>query len=57
MLSVFQTIDLDGLMADGILGLAPSAQKTEADLFIDELYNAGVIDKRIFSLYIAPIGA
>jgi hypothetical protein len=54
MLSVIQTVDLEGMMADGILGLAPSSQKTHADLFIDELYSHGIIEKRVFSFYIAP---
>lgn len=56
MLSVIQTNELGGLAADGILGLAPSAQKTQASLFIEELFNAGLIEKKMFSLYLAPIG-
>ena len=49
MLSVVQTQGLEGLSSDGIIGLAPSNQKTKASLFVDELYNSGKIDKRIFS--------
>lgn len=40
-------------MSDGILGLAPSKQGTQASLFIDELYNNGLIDKRLFSFFIS----
>lgn len=47
-------MDLDGLQADGILGLAPSTQRTQAELFIEELYTQGLIDKKIFSFYLAP---
>lgn len=52
MLSIVSMRELDGLISDGILGLAPSNQRTEASLFIDELKNSGVIDKRVFSFYI-----
>jgi Eukaryotic aspartyl protease len=54
MLSVIQTSGLEGLSADGIIGLAPSTQRTKASLFVDELYNAGQISKRIFSFKIMP---
>jgi len=47
------TQDLSGLKADGILGLSPSSQSTGAMLIVDELYNAGIIDSRIFSFYIS----
>ena len=55
MLSVVQTSGLDGLSSDGIIGLAPSNQKTKSALFVDELFNAGQIDKRIFSFKINSI--
>lgn len=55
MLSVVQTSGLEGLSSDGIIGLAPSSQKTKASLFVDEMYNAGKIDKRIFSFKINSI--
>jgi len=52
MLSVFMTKDLKSMKADGILGLAPSQQKTRASVFINELFYAGIIDKRVFSFYV-----
>lgn len=52
MLSAVNTEALNGLMADGILGLAPSTQKTKASLFIEELYNSRVIEKKVFSFSI-----
>ena len=36
-LDAFYSIGLQGLNADGILGLAPSKQWTSADMIIDEL--------------------
>ena len=38
-----ETTGLDGLSADGLLGLAPSNQRTLANVFIDKLYSQGVI--------------
>eukprot|EP00347_Sterkiella_histriomuscorum_P000125 403377076 len=46
--------DLSGLRADGILGMSPSKQATQADLLINELYSQGSIDEKVFSLYIQP---
>jgi len=47
---------LDGLQADGILGLAPSAhtnqQNFTSTLFLDKLYAEGVIPAPVFSLMI-----
>lgn len=40
------------MKADGILGLAPSSQRTQSSVFINELFNSGIIDKRVFSFYI-----
>ncbi len=48
-LSVFLTSDLSGLQADGILGLAPSSQGTGALMFVEKLYNEGVINRKMFS--------
>eukprot|EP00347_Sterkiella_histriomuscorum_P014563 403360402 len=53
MLSVFQTSDLQELQADGILGLAPSNQRTKSSVFVEELFKSGVIAERIFSFYIS----
>eukprot|EP00347_Sterkiella_histriomuscorum_P006554 403352331 len=55
-LAVDKTQDLDRLKADGVLGLAPSSQRTRASLFIDELYQNGIIDNRIFAFYMAEDG-
>jgi cathepsin D len=54
MLSVIATTGLDGLSSDGLLGLAPSNQMTLANVFIDKLYDAGVIDNKVFSFYLRP---
>ena len=47
---------LDGLQADGIIGLAPTphtnAQNFTSVLFIEKLYEGGMIDAPIFSLMI-----
>lgn len=53
MLAVDSTKDLKVLKADGVVGLAPSAQRTRAKIFIDELYQANIIDSRVFSFYLA----
>ena len=45
-----KTSDLEGLRADGILGLSPSNQMTEADMLLDELKEKGLIDERVFSI-------
>lgn len=34
------------------MGLAPSNQRSNSKLFIDELYSKGIISDRIFSFYI-----
>ena len=46
------TYNLHGLKADGILGLAPSSQGTKSSMVLDELYNQGLLSKRIFSVMI-----
>ena len=47
---------LDGLQADGIIGLAPSAHTNQlnytSELLIDKLYEEGTIDAPVFSLMI-----
>jgi len=42
--------DLSNLEADGLLGLAPSDQGSGNKLFIEELYNAGIIGAKVFSM-------
>lgn len=43
MLGIYLSHELDDLKADGILGLAPSNQGSRSKLFVEELYNAGII--------------
>jgi cyclophilin family peptidyl-prolyl cis-trans isomerase len=52
MLSVYRTSELKSMKSDGILGLAPSTQRSASSVFIKELQKAGVIDKQMFSFYI-----
>jgi hypothetical protein len=50
-LSIYLSNELTDLEADGILGLAPSTQGTTGNkLFIEELYNAGIIGQKMFSM-------
>ncbi|CDW83892.1 eukaryotic aspartyl protease family protein [Stylonychia lemnae] len=49
-LAVDQATDLSGLQCDGIIGLAPSTQFTQSDLFIDKLFMNGIINERVFSI-------
>jgi hypothetical protein len=48
-LGVVVTTGLEGLKSDGILGLAPSNQGSEADMFLDELFYAGLISSRVIA--------
>lgn len=52
MLSVFETKDLVGLKADGILGLSPSSSNSKVQLFMDALFDSKKIDKKVFSFSI-----
>lgn len=52
LLSVYRTSQLKAMKADGILGLAPSSQRTQAQLFVERLYDEGIIDQKLFSFYI-----
>jgi hypothetical protein len=45
-------MDLSGLEADGIMGMSPTVQESGAELVIDELYNQGVIDEKVFSIQV-----
>ncbi|CDW71184.1 eukaryotic aspartyl protease family protein [Stylonychia lemnae] len=53
ILSVFRTSELDSLQADGILGLAPSNQRTKSSVFVEELFKHGIIKERVFSFYVS----
>ncbi|CDW80046.1 pepsinogen a [Stylonychia lemnae] len=55
-LSVFETYELGGLKSDGVIGLAPSSYRSGPNLFIDELYQNGLIENRVFSFYMANDG-
>lgn len=50
LLAVYLSNDLSNLEADGLLGLAPSDQGSGNNLFIEELYNAGIIGAKVFSM-------
>jgi len=50
--SIVYQEDLDGLATAGIIGLAPSSQGTESQLWVPSLYKAGAIKENIFSMYI-----
>mmetsp|Transcript_31974 Transcript_31974/g.31367 ORF Transcript_31974/g.31367 Transcript_31974/m.31367 type:complete len:308 (-) Transcript_31974:145-1068(-) len=52
MLEVFEAKDLAGTQADGILGLSPKS--SDSDLLVNKLAEMNVIDKREFTVYIAP---
>lgn len=52
ILVINQAWDLEGLYADGIMGMSPSNQEGGAELVIDELYNQGAIDEKIFSIQV-----
>jgi len=52
MLSVYETKDLAGLKADGILGLSPSSSNSKVQLFMDALFKSHKIDKKVFSFSI-----
>ena len=47
---------LDGLQADGLVGLAPTSHKNQqgfsSELFIEKLQNSGAVDDAVFSLMI-----
>ena len=47
---------LDGLQADGLVGLAPSPHKNQqgfsSELFIEKLKKSGAVDDAVFSLMI-----
>ena len=43
---------LSGMTSDGILGLAPVARGQGASLFIEQLYNKGMIDQNLFAFAI-----
>ena len=50
MLSVIKTDNLPELLSDGVIGLGPPSQRASSSNFIEELYKAGIISQKIFSL-------
>lgn len=55
LLVVDATWDLEGLYADGIMGMSPTAQGRGAELVIDELYKQGAIDEKVFSIQVGDL--
>ena len=43
LLAITHVDGLEGLYGEGVVGLAPTAQRTDASIFIDELYRSGII--------------
>jgi hypothetical protein len=41
---------MNGVYADGIMGMSPTSDEGEADLIIEELYKQGIIDEKVFSI-------
>ena len=52
MLVINNAWDLEGLYADGIMGMSPSVQESGAELVIEELYKQEVIDEKVFSIQV-----
>ena len=55
MLLIEDSWDLNGLYADGILGMAPSSQRGKADLVVQKLYQQGAIPENVFSFQIGDL--
>ena len=49
MLLIEDSWDLNGLYADGILGMAPTSQSGKADLVVKKLWEQGAIPESVFS--------
>ena len=56
MLSVINIEGLEGLNSDGIVGLAPTSQRTQASVLIDELYWNRFINEKVFSFKLSKPG-
>ena len=59
-IEVHETIELDGLMSNGVLGLSPSSTDYNmvsglvmSNSYMQNLKQAGIIDQMIFSLYLS----
>ena len=56
MLSITNIEGLEGLTSDGIVGLAPTSQRTQASVLIDELYWNRFINEKVFSFKLSKPG-
>ena len=60
-IEVDETDQLDALRINGVLGLSPGSsliqtfQGDQSNSFLDNLYDQGLIDERVFSLYLTGI--
>jgi hypothetical protein len=52
LLTSMFNINLEAVQADGILGLSPSTHDPETELYIEQLYNQGLIENKVFSFLI-----
>jgi Eukaryotic aspartyl protease len=52
MMVIDKTWSLDGLAADGIMGMAPTVQREGAALMVNELYKQGAINESVFSFQV-----
>jgi hypothetical protein len=51
---VYHAQDLDSIVADGLVGLAPNSPNDHPNpTFVTTLYDQGVIGRNMFSLYLA----
>lgn len=55
MLLIEDSWDLNGLYADGILGMAPTSQSGKADLVVKKLWEQGAIPESVFSFQIGDL--
>ena len=55
MLLIEDSWDLNGLYADGILGMAPTSQRGKADLVVEKLWEQGAIPESVFSFQIGDL--
>lgn len=56
-LRTFKTVKLESLKSSGVLGLGFKSLSNEYSGFLDRVFEAGGIENRVFSIYLAPKGA
>lgn len=49
-IAITEEKDMIHMVSSGVLGLAPSSQRSNSKMFISELYNAGIIKQKVFSM-------